>query len=275
MIAASMIGAFFVVVSAVASWTWSQVMDTDNFVSTMAVVIEQPEVRDEIAASIVTSVVGDADVPAPVVALLTDGARLAVASQEFARYWELANRSLHETLRRQIVSDAPIETLVARIDLTAEVDAVLERIGGIDPQLAAVLPERAPETTIEIADTGRLDDIRGAVSGLDRLADTTPWVAGVFLVVATLFSGLRRRALRVPAIALVLTGPVIYAIGWAVPWVVRRLVDDRFDAPADAVTRHMTASLGGRAWQVLFVGLVLFVVALVPAGLFARGDRED
>lgn len=273
-IAAAVIGAFFVLIAAVSSWTWSQVMDTDDYVETMMVVIEQPIVQNEIADTIVTAVVGESPIPGEVTNLLTEGARVAVASPGFASFWELANRSLHESLRRQILSDDPIESIVARIDMTAEVGAVLERVRAIDPRLAEVLPDQAPETAIEIADTERLREIRGAVSGLDRLAGTTPWVAAAFLAMAALLRGFSRRSLRVPAIALALVAPATYGIGYLVPWTVRRFVDDRFHEPADAVSTHIGSALAGRAWQLLFIAAAIFLVTVIPASVFKRGTKD-
>lgn len=271
---AALLAAASMVIWSTASWAWSNALDTDTYVRTASVALAQPEVQLTIADSIVESILGDAQVPDDIRNALTDGARFVVASASFATFWEQAHRTMHEVLRRQVLDDVPVAEISARIPLTAEVDAVLQRLRGLDPALAQFLPDAAPEAVIEIADNDRLADIRSAVDRLDRLTNIMAWSAAVLTIVAVLAWNMRRRSATVAAITAGAAALIVYGLAALVPLFAARVADERYADAADAVGAHMATGLSDRSWQlVAFAGFSL-LVAFFPVRSLRRATRE-
>lgn len=264
-----------IVVWATATWVWSNALDTDTYVGTANVALEQPDVQSAIAGRIVDSIVGDADIPDEITALLDDGARFVVASRGFAVFWEQAQRGMHEILRRQVLDDVAPAQMSARITLTPEVDAVLQRLREMDPGLARYLPASTPEVVIEVADAERLADIKSAVDGLDRLSTATAWSSVVLLVLAALLSGFRRRSATVVAVVAALSAVLVYGVAVLVPAFASRLADDTYAAAADAVAGHMATGLTTRSWQLVAFSVAAVVAAFFPMRSLRRATRED
>lgn len=263
-IAAAVLGAVFVVLAVLASWTLTHTTDTRTYVRTADLVIDQTQIQSEIAATIVTSIVGDAQLPDDLVALLDNGARLIVASDSFHKFWQVANRSMHEIAREQLLGNNPIDPAGARIDITAEVNLVLENLRQIDPRLAGLLPDNAPETAVQIVNQETLTDIRDAISGLERLKTFSAPIALALFAISTLLWGLRRRSLVVTASALSVTALAIYGVSTAVPLIAERFVDEEFRSTTYIVATQMASTMTTSAWQVLFCGFVGFVIAFFP-----------
>lgn len=263
-IASSVLGAFFVVMYVLASWTLLHTTNTDAYVQTTAVVIDQPQVQNEIAATIVSSVVGESQLPEEIITLLTNGARLVVASDNFHAFWELANRSMHDIVRDQLLGNSPFTQAGARIDITAEVNLVLENLRQIDSRLLALLPDNAPETVVQLVDQETLANIGDAISGLERLKTFSALFASVFFVISTLLLGLRRRSLVMASAALTLTAPAIYGVSKVIPLIAERFIDEEFRGTTYIVATQMASTMTTQAWQVLFFGFLGFLVAFFP-----------
>lgn len=270
----SALGAFFTVLFVLASWVWTQALDTDTYVATSAVAIDQVQIQSEIAQNIVDSVVGEAVIDDNIRAILEQGARLVVSSDEFHSFWELANRGMHEILRNQFLNnDAQLQN--AQIDITPEVNQVLTNLRAIDPALSRLLPESAPSTVIEIADTDTVNNIKSAVSGLDRVKVLAPIFAAVFFSLAFLSLGLRRRSVLAPVIALVVAAAVVYALDGITTAIARRFIDSEFRDTADAVLEHMTSSLSSRAWQIVAIAILVVVIAFFPIRIFTNRENTS
>lgn len=271
----AMLATMSIVLWATATWVWSNALDTDTYVATANVALEQPDVQAAIAGRIVESIVGDADIPAEITALLDDGARFIVASRGFAVFWEQAQRGMHEILRQQVLDDAASAQMSARIQLTPEVDAVLARLREMDPGLAQYLPAATPEVAIEVADAERLADIRSAVDGLDRLSTATAWSSLVLLALAVALSGLRRRSAMVVSVVALVSAVLVYGVASLVPAFASRVADDTYAAAADAVAAHMAAGLTTRSWQLVAFAGAAVVAAYFPWRSLRRATRED
>ena len=263
-LSASLIGAIFVVLYAVSSWTLLNTTDTGTYVRTTDLVIDQPQVQEEIATTIVDSVVGDAQLPDDIVTLLNNGARLIVASDGFHEFWKVANRAMHAIVREQLLGNAPVDPTGARIDITAEVNLVLENLRQIDPRLPTLLPNNAPETSVQIVDQETLTDIRDAISGLERLKTFSAISAFALFAISTLILGLRRRSLVLASAMLWVSALAIYAVSITVPMIAERFVDEEFRATTHVVATHMASTLTTSSWQIVFFGLVGFVIAFFP-----------
>ena len=263
-IAASLLGGVFVVLSVLASWTLLHTTDTPTYVRTADFVIDQTQVQDEISSTIVSSVVGDAQLPDEILTLLNNGARFIVGSDGFHDFWRIANRSMHEMVREQLLGKDAIDPMGARIDITAEVNLVLDNLRQIDPRLAELLPNNAPDTAVEIADQETLTDLRNAISGLERLKTFGALFAVVLFVLATVLLGLRRRSLVLVASTLVITALGVYGVSSVIPPLAERFVDKEFRGTTYIVAEQMASTMTTTAWQILFCAFVGFVVAFFP-----------
>lgn len=263
-IAASLLGGVFVVLSVLASWTLTHTTDTATYVRTTDLVIDQAQVQDEIASTIVTSVVGDAALPEEIISLLNSGARLIVGSDGFHDFWRIANQSMHEIVREQLLGNDPLSPQGARIDITTEVNLVLENLRQLDPRLAGLLPDNAPDTGVQIVDQETLTDIRNAISGLERLKTFGALFAVALFVLSTVLLGLRRRSLVLAACTLVVTALAVYGVSSAIPPLAQRFVDKEFQGTTYVVAKDMASTMTTSAWQVLFGALVGFVIAFFP-----------
>ena len=268
------LGGFFTVVFVLSSWVWTQALDTNTYVATSAVAIDQPQIQAEIANNIVESVVGDNPIDENLRTALEEGARLLVASDGFGSFWQIAHRSMHEVLRDQFLN-TDITPQNAQIDITPEVDAVLANLRALDPVFAKILPTAAPSTVIEIADAETINDISSAVRGLDRAQTLSPLFAAVLFALSALMLGVRRKSLVAPALALIATAVIVSFLDSAVAAIARRFVDAEFRDTASTILTHMTQSLSVRSWQLVALAFLCMVVAYFPVRVFTRTGNDE
>lgn len=270
----AVLGGFFALIFVLASWVWTQALDTNTYVATSTVAIEQPQIQSEIANNIVESIVGDSPIDENLRTALEEGARLLVASDGFRSFWQLANQSMHEVLRDQFLN-TDITPQNAQIDITPEVDAVLANLRALDPVFAKILPNSAPSTVIEIADAETMNDISSAIRGLDRAQTLSPLFAAAFFVLSALMLGVRRKSLLAPALALVGTAAIVSLLDNVIVTIARRFVDAEFRDTATTILQHMTQSLSGRSWQLVALAILSLVVAYFPVRVFTRTGSDE
>lgn len=270
----AVLGGFFALIFVLASWVWTQALDTNTYVATSTVAIEQPQIQSEIANNIVESIVGDSPIDENLRTALEEGARLLVASDGFRSFWQLANQSMHEVLRDQFLN-TDITPQNAQIDITPEVDAVLANLRALDPVFARILPDSAPSTVIEIADAETMNDISSAIRGLDRAQTLSPLFAAAFFVLSALMLGVRRKSLLAPALALIATAAIVSLLDNVIVTIARRFVDAEFRDTATTILQHMTQSLSGRSWQLVALAILSLVVAYFPVRVFTRTGSDE
>lgn len=260
----ALIGALSIVLHVVSSWAMQHTTDTNTYVATTAIVIDQPQVQSKIAQTIVNSVVGEAQVPEEILSLLASGARVIVASDGFHTFWEFANTTMHEIVRNQLLGNTAIDPDGARIDITPEVNLILDNLRALDPRLSQLLPDSAPKTPIQIVNSNTLVDIRNAINGLERLRSYSLFIAVAMFAISTLMLGLRRRSLVMTSLALWATAPAIYGVSKAIPLIAQRFIDEEFRESTYIVATHMASTMTTSVWQVVFCGLVVTVIAFFP-----------
>lgn len=263
----SLLGAVCVVLYAFASWSLSNTLDTNTYVANSAIAIDQPQIQNEVASTIVASVVGEAQVPGEIEVLLNNGAQFIVASNSFHSFWEFTNRTMHEIVRDQLIDKTPIDPNGAQISLTSQVDVVLQNLRQINPRLAQFLPSSAPQTLIQIADQETITQIKDAINGLQQAKVITAVLALVMFTISFLSSGLRRRSLITPSIGLLAASAVVYDTGQAIPNVAKNFIDDQFCATAQVIAEHMASSMSVTAGQILLSSVLFLVIALFPMRL--------
>ena len=87
------------------NWAYSQAFDTSQFVSTADTIYQDPSVQQEIAQTLVASLVGDTELPAVITKPLTTMTTELVSSETFHTFWVTAVEKIHQPLMKQLQSD--------------------------------------------------------------------------------------------------------------------------------------------------------------------------
>lgn len=271
-------------------WAKRQALETDNWVETSSELLEDEEIRDQLAAFMVDELYTNVDVEAALAERLPPNLqplagpaaggirqltnRLAIEALQRPRVqqaWEDINRATHEKL---------IEVVEENSDqsVTLDLGSIVEEVGsqaGID--VAGKLPPDAGQ--IEILPPDELSAARTAVDLVQKLIVVLTLLAvGLFALAVYLASGWRREALRSVGFAFIVLGlAVAVARGLAGDAVVSALASTAAVEPAVNDTWEIgTSMLSDGAGAMVFYGIVIVIGAWLagPMGL-ARGARQE
>lgn len=224
-----MLGVLMAPLAVVAAWTKAEVTDTDQFVTTMAPIVDDPAfqaflveeitaaINEEIDIETVTSDLFDGiatlDLPpraSDALQLLeqpaVEGAQSqirstterVIASDTFEQVWDQALRVSHARLIAALSGDTSGAVV---INESGEVGIPLgPLVASVKEQLTAqgfALAERIPEVdgTLVLAQSDELIRARTAYQAVDALGFVLPWVSIGLIAVGVLVAGRRARAL--------------------------------------------------------------------------------
>ncbi|MGI9539442.1 MAG: hypothetical protein ACR2N6_04765, partial [Miltoncostaeaceae bacterium] len=184
----------------ITTWTQAVLLDTDEWVATVAELPEQPAVAEAIADLIVDELASQTAenraearealpppaqfLAGPIAAAVSDLVRQEVAaliqSDEFQAIWVRANTAAHRQLRAVLTDDDPDALLVSsdgevRLDLSEVVVAVRERLGDDADRLLG--PPREGQGVVVIASSDQLSTAQSAAGTLDTLGVVLPILA--------------------------------------------------------------------------------------------------
>ncbi|MBO0594352.1 hypothetical protein I2485_07205 [Nesterenkonia sp. E16_7] len=224
-----LLGVVMAPLAVVAAWTKAEVNDTDQFVATMAPIIEDPAfqaflveeitaaINEEIDIETVTSDLFDGiatlDLPpraSDALQLLeqpaVEGAQSQIrstterliASDTFEQVWDQALRISHARLIAALSGDTSGAVVISE---SGEVGIQLgPLVASVKEQLTAqgfALAERIPEVdrTLVVAQSDELVQARTAYQAVDVLGFVLPWVGIGLITLGVLVAGRRARAL--------------------------------------------------------------------------------
>jgi hypothetical protein len=282
---ASLIG--FLAVFAI--WANRQLLETDTWTNTSTKLLENDEIRTQVAYTMVDALYSNVDVQAelqqalpprlqPLAGPAAAGLRelsLRLANQALQRprvqeLWEDANRAMHHQLI-DVVEHGGDE------DVNLDIGTIVNQLG---QQLGVDVSGRLPQGSaqIEVLPNDKLSAIQKAVKILRGLAIALTVVAlALFGLAIYLAEGWRREALRSIGFAFILIGILVL--------VARRLAGDAVESslastesvkPAIANTWSIaTELLSSQGGAMIFYGLFIVIGAWLsgPAG-FARSARR-
>jgi hypothetical protein len=209
-----------------ALWVNRQIVDTDNFTDTSSALLQEPVIRDQVAAYLVDELYARVDVEAEIRAALPDRAdplagTAAGALRDFAeratrdvlarprtqQLWEDANRAMHAQLTDVLEGGGPAvstEGGTVVLDMRELLDQTAQRVG-IGARLRDRIPADAAQLTVLRSD--QLETAQNAFVVLRAL----PWVLlvvafGLFATAVAVARNWRREALRACGFGLVLAG---------------------------------------------------------------------
>jgi hypothetical protein len=273
------------VLSALTTWVRTQALDTDQWVSVSAELLDEPEVTEALSLYITDQLFTQVDVAGELESLLpedfsglagpiagalrgpaTDGVERILESDRFAALWERANRAAHETMVRILRDETRLDsTSTADGTVTLDLGEVITNVGttiGI-PQAAL---DRLPDDvgTITIFESDELASVQSAVQLLDFLS----WF--LFLVVVALYAAAvylardrRPRMLRTVGLALLIGGVTVLLLrGIAIRAGVDAVVEDATRQPLAALVAGVaTELLRQMGWTGVVYGILIVAFA--------------
>ncbi|MGC3005255.1 hypothetical protein ACPF8X_44450, partial [Streptomyces sp. G35A] len=167
---------------ALAAWAAFDLADTGRYVSTMAPLSADPDVRDAVADAVGDGVVRELD-PGPASSTIGPFVRDAVRSftrtEAFATAWEAGNRAVHDAILRALRGDAATGRPVT-VDLAPVAARVRQRLAADHMPLAERIPVR--HTEVAVVPARELPGLRRGYHVLDTAAFWLPLAAVVSAV---------------------------------------------------------------------------------------------
>ncbi|MEU0968090.1 hypothetical protein ABZ357_22595 [Streptomyces sp. NPDC005917] len=257
---------------ALAAWAAYGLADTGQYVSTMAPLADDPDVRDAVADTVGEGIMREVDVGRPMQGTVAPFVREAVRSftqtRAFRLAWDAGNRAIHDAVLRALQDEREEAVTVDLAPVTAQVK---DQLTQDHMPLAARIPVK--HTAVAVLPAEELDQLRKGFHVLEVAGFWLPVAAVVFAVCGIALAVHRRRAMTATALGTALGGAVL---GLALT-VGRRLTLAGLpsDAPhpaAAAVYDALTSTLRTVSW--LLLGLGLTVAALAWLGGYVRRRPE-
>ncbi len=269
--------------SSLTIWVKRQALDTNNWVDTSSQLLQDPQVRQVVAADMVDALFSSSDVEArlqqalpprldplaaPATGLLRESA-VRAANELLQRpavqtLWEEANRRAHERLVSVLEGNQGRLVQTANGDVVLDLQPLVQRLGD---RLGFQVNLKNPEAgRITIMHSDQLKAAQDAVKTIKVLSVFAVIAVLVLLVLAVyLGEGFRREVLRATALGVIGVGLILL--------IVRRVVGN---AIVDALTTPATRSAGSAVWLIgtdllrdLALGLILYGVVLLVGVLLA------
>lgn len=255
-IVAGLIATLSLALALTTNWAYSEAINTSKFVQTTDTILDDPLVQEELAKTIVDSLVEDSPLPQVLLAPLTKTASAIVASPTFQTFWSDAIREIHQPLVIQLQSDTPVDkTEALRVDLTEMVNAVLLDLRTQFPRAAGVLPTTAPLVEFELIDGENLESARQIVDTVNILR----WILAIITVaLLSLLTFMSRRSghlTRTPAIVVSAGALIALITAIAIPSVAQSFADSEYAQTARTVGTSLASSLQTQAIVLLVIGL--------------------
>lgn len=264
-----------------ALWVDRQLLNTDNWTAASSQMLDDPAIREQMAAFLTDELYENVDIEAeiraalppraqvlaaPAANLLRDRvelrAREALERPAIQTLWENANREAHKALLKVLDGGGPIvstEGGTVTLDLKALLADLQERTG-LGARVAAALPASAAQITILQSDQlATAQDVAHVLDGLPIvLCALSLALFGAALLVAP---GYRRQTVRGYGFGLILAGAAALAAGaWA------------GDAIVDSIARTSAAEPAARAvWDIYDSLLAEAATAAIGYGLVLVG----
>lgn len=276
-------------ISAFALWANRQLLETDTWTNTSSKLLENPDIRSQVANYMVDTLYANVDVQAelqgalpprlqrlagPAAAgireLALDLANEALQRPRVQQLWEDANRTAQQTLLRVVKhgGDEPV---------TLDVGTIVDQLG---QELGINAAERLPPNIAQIKVVSNDDLVK--VNDLLNLLRIVAWVTIVltlllFALAIYLAEGWRRQALRSVGFALIAVGILVLVVRTvAGNAIINHLATTESVRPAVRATWEIgTSLLNAQGGAAIFYGIFIVIGAWLagPRG-FARSTRK-
>lgn len=273
---------------ALAVWAAYGLTDTGRYVTTMAPLATDPDVRDAIADAVGDSLLREADQRLDVGPLrgsvrpfLHDAVRSFTQTQAFRLAWDAGNRVTHDAVLRALRDDrddAAAEPVT--VDFAPVTAQVKRRLSDEHIPLAARIPVQ--HTAVAVLPADELASLRKGFHVLEVAGFWLPLTAVAFATAGIALAVRRRRAIAATALGTALGGALLgLAVAVGRTLTLTGLPADVPRAAAGAVYDALTGTLRTVSWLLLGLGLTVALTTwltrnLRPARLVRRlrGPKE-
>ena len=278
------LGFILVPLSAVAIWSHNQVTNTDRYVETVSPLASNTDIQQAVSARVVNALFTNVDVAGQIEDALpkrakflgepvanamkgyaTDVTDRILASDQFQKFWDAANRRAHAQLVALLEDDpgkAPGAVSVKDGQVTLDLGKVIDKVKTalVDRGLTFLADVHVPPVsrTITIIDSEGLSSARTYVGILNTLAWVLPVLGVLALIGSALVVPTRRRATIRAALVLVAACAftlVLLAIGRNL-YLDAAVNKDAASAVFDILVRNLR-------YGVITLGVVGIIIALV------------
>jgi hypothetical protein len=274
-------------VSSLTLWVKRQALDTDSWVDTSAQLLDNDEIRGQLALYLVDTLYANVDVAARLEELLPENqqglAPIAAAGlREFSvraadellqgprvqAAWEEANRRAHERLLAVVEGEGAGPVSTENGDVVLDVSPLIERLEG-RLGVAEQLPPDAGQITILQSD--QLETAQTSVNLIRKLSLLLVFVVlGLYALAIFLARGRRRRVLRASAASFVLVGLLLLVIRRVAG---QALVNSIVDADSVRPAGNATWLIGTSMLRDVAIALLAYGV-VVLAGTWLAGPSR-
>ncbi|MEU9340437.1 hypothetical protein AB0D74_04330 [Streptomyces sp. NPDC048278] len=269
------LGCLLLPFGALAAWAAYGLADTGQYVSTMAPLADDPDVRDAVADTVGDGIMREVDVGRPmrgtVAPFVRDAVRSFTQTRAFRLAWDAGNRATHDAVLRALQDEREEPVTVDLAPVTAQVK---DQLTQDHVPLAARIPVQ--HTAVAVLPADELDRLRKGFHVLEVAGFWLPVAAVVFSVGGIALAVHRRRAVTATALGTALGGALL---GLALV-IGRRLTlaDLPPDVPhpaAAAVYDALTSTLRTVSWLLLALGLTVAAVAWIGGRRVRRSGPEE
>ncbi|MEU6550539.1 hypothetical protein ABZ915_09655 [Streptomyces sp. NPDC046915] len=264
------------------AWASYGLADTGRYVTVMAPLATDPDVRDAVADTVADGIMREVDVGGSVRGAVRPFVRDAVRSftrtHAFRLAWDAGNRATHEAVLRALRDGRAVRDEPVTVDLAPVTALVKRQLTDDHVPLAARIP--VAHTAVTVLPARELGRLRKGFHVLEVAGFWLPVAAVAFAAAGIALAVRRRRAVTATALGTALGGALL-ALALTVG---RRLT--LADLPADisppaagAVYDALTETLRAASWLLLACGLTVaaatWLTRLLRGSLVERRRRAS
>ncbi|MGW0083250.1 hypothetical protein [Streptomyces sp. NPDC003393] len=264
---------------ALSAWAAYGLTDTGRYVTTMAPLAADPDVREAVADTVGDGILDelgrqvDAKVMRVTVApFVRDALQSFTQTAAFRTAWNEGNRAAHDAVLRALRDDSRGGDRPVTVDLAPVTAHVKARLTQDHVALAGRIPvEHAEVALVPAQELGRL---RKGFHVLEVAGFWLPVAAVVFAVAGIALAACRRRALTATALGIALGGGLLalaLAVGRSLT--LADLPDEVSRPAAAAVYDALTATLRTVSWLLVALGLTVAALTWLTRRRTVRAGR--
>ncbi|MEU3984757.1 hypothetical protein AB0F77_32640 [Streptomyces sp. NPDC026672] len=251
---------------ALAAWAAYGLADTGRYVTTMAPLADDPDVRDAVADTVGAGIMREVDhrfgvrpVHAAVGPFVHDAVRSFTRTHAFRLAWDAGNRAAHDAVLRALreedtgaeFSDGPVI-----LDLAPVTAQLKQRLAEDHMPLADRIP--VEHTAVAVLPAGELAAYRKGFHVLEVAGLWLPVAAGVLAVTGIGLAVHRRRAITATALGTALGGALLaLAVAIGRRLTLADLPENVSHPAAGAIYDALTSPLRTVCWLLIAVGLTV------------------
>lgn len=241
-----------------AAWVAYGLADTGRYVTTMAPLAADPDVRSAVADTVGEGIMAEVGVGGPrgaVSPFVHDAVRSFTRTEAYRTAWVATNRTVHDAVLHALRDDRAAHRAVT-VDLAPVTARVKAQLTADHVPLAGRIP--VEHTAVAVLPANDVDRLRKGYHVLDVAAFWLPLGAVVFAVAGIAVAACRRRAVTATGLGTALGGALL-ALAVAVG---RRLTvagfpDELRRPAAAAVYDALTTTLRTASWLLMALGLTV------------------